>query len=180
MTDQTNPAADALHKMVREFQNKFDTPQDLAFWASLVEEETKELLDSFVSFTKELADLNYVLAGYVNVSIDQGKDSFDGKAGEVAYQAMMALDITEFWLNAGIPMPKILELVHTANMSKVDDDGNPVRHPDTGKVLKDGTNYQPPEPIIGQLLFSRSRADLEQMLQQRREAANQQETAKNV
>jgi hypothetical protein len=30
------------------------------------------------------------------------------------------------------------------------------------------------------MLFSRSRHELEQMLQQRREAANQQETAKNV
>lgn len=53
-------------------------------------------------------------------------------------------------LFAGIDLPAVHDAVHESNMSKLDDDGNPVIDPDSGKVLK-GPNYQPPD--IERVLF---------------------------
>lgn len=45
-------------------------------------------------------------------------------------------------VEAGIP-PEVFVEVHTANMTKLGDDGKPVRRAD-GKVIK-GPNYRPPD-----------------------------------
>ena len=45
--------------------------------------------------------------------------------------------------NMGWFLDEALDRVHKSNMSKLDDDGNPV-YRDDGKVLK-GPNYQPPD-----------------------------------
>lgn len=157
-----------VNQMVAEFQQTFETPKDPEMWAGLVHEETDELLQAFVNVMKELADLNYVIAGYINVCEENDVAPREGERGEKLYQALMALDITEFWLNNGIPLPKTLELVHESNMSKVDDNGEPIRDPDTGKILK-GPNYQPPENKIAEMLYSRARYELESMLNAQKE-----------
>jgi len=154
-----------VSELVKQFQEKFATPMDTNMWAGLIHEETEELMNAFVNVMKELADLNYVIAGYANVCEQKGvSPSEDSPGNEDALQkALMSLDIIEFWLRNGIPLPMTLELVHEANMSKLDDDGEPIRDPETGKILK-GPNYQPPEDKIAQMLFSRPRHELESML----------------
>lgn len=46
-------------------------------------------------------------------------------------------------LTFGIPIDDVLEEVHRSNMSKLGEDGRPVKRPD-GKILK-GPNYSPPD-----------------------------------
>ncbi len=43
----------------------------------------------------------------------------------------------------GIPMDEVFKAVHESNMSKLGDDGTPIKRPD-GKVLK-GPNYKAPD-----------------------------------
>jgi len=154
-----------LNALVKQFQETFATPKDTDMWAGLIHEETEELMTAFVNFMKELADLNYVISGYANVCAQNGVSPSEDSPGneDTLQKALMALDIIEFWLQNGIPLPMTLELVHESNMSKLDDDGNPVRDPETGKILK-GPNYQPPEDKIAQMLFSLPRHELEGML----------------
>jgi len=154
----------SINELVAQFQEKFETPTDTNMWAGLIHEETEELMTAFVNFLKELADLNYVISGYANVCEQNGvSPSEDSPGNDTLQKALMSLDIIEFWLQNGIPLPQTLELVHESNMSKLGDDGEPVRDPDTGKILK-GPNYQPPEDKIAQMLFSRPRHELEGML----------------
>lgn len=51
-------------------------------------------------------------------------------------------------LTYGIDIDQVFDEVHKSNMSKVDDEGNPIYRED-GKVMK-GPNYQPPRltPLI--------------------------------
>lgn len=49
----------------------------------------------------------------------------------------------------GVPLPEIAREVHRSNMTKLEDDGQPILRGD-GKVLK-GKNYEPPN--IEQVLF---------------------------
>jgi predicted HAD superfamily Cof-like phosphohydrolase len=159
-----------VNKMVAEFQQTFETPKDPEMWAGLVHEETNELLQAFVNVMKELADLNYVIAGYLNICEENDAAPREGERGDKLYQALMALDIIEFWLQHGVPLPKTLELVHEANMSKVGDDGEPLRDSETGKILK-GPNYKPPEPRIAGMLYSRARYELESIVNSQKENA---------
>ena len=48
----------------------------------------------------------------------------------------------QYAANMGWPLDEALDRVHKSNMSKLDDDGNPIYRED-GKVLK-GPNYKPP------------------------------------
>ena len=103
----------------------------LALRASLIQEETSEVCqvmrdmerlleygksiddETWEHFMKELADLQYVLSGTI-VSFDRTY----GTDFDVAFNR-----------------------VHTSNMSKLDDEGKPVKN-EMGKVTK-GPNYQP-------------------------------------
>lgn len=49
----------------------------------------------------------------------------------------------QYAANEGWDLDEALDRVHTSNMSKLDEDGNPIYRAD-GKVLK-GPNYKPPE-----------------------------------
>lgn len=53
----------------------------------------------------------------------------------------------------GIELPSITAEVHASNMSKLDEDGNPILDPDTGKVIK-GPNFL--EPDIAGVLAAQS------------------------
>lgn len=127
---------------VKEFIEVFEAPQDPEFWKGLVEEELSEAEEAFMHFMKELADLRYTIEGYyltapagsrystpfLNARMDRinrilstlnGLDGFKGGQSGAFY------------------------LVHQSNMSKLDDNGKPIRRED-GKILK-GPNYQPPD-----------------------------------
>ncbi len=53
----------------------------------------------------------------------------------------------------GIPLEEVIAIVMDSNMSKLGEDGEPIKD-ERGKVLK-GINYWKPEPKIKELLLSR-------------------------
>lgn len=129
-------------KKVGEFQSKFETPTDPAFWAKLMNEEVNELLAATdpANELKEACDVAYVSAGYQLVKKD-GEDitlsQFDARKHEAATVIMSRLHM----LYGPALMYDAFKRVHNSNMSKLGDDGKPVRRED-GKILK-GPNYKP-------------------------------------
>lgn len=134
-------------EMLEEFITKFDASRDPELWLKLIEEEAEELRQAGLNLIKELADLIYVLAGYETVA-----------GYEKAYEIINKLERELF-----IPNPILenmieaipdsnhfasLNRVHASNMSKLGDDGKPIRRED-GKILK-GPNYKP--PVLDDLL----------------------------
>jgi predicted HAD superfamily Cof-like phosphohydrolase len=88
---------------------------------SLIVEEFKEFLDAE----------NQLLLGFTVNASDCLKELAD--LVYVCYQ---------YAENLGWDLDTALDRVHQSNMSKLDDEGNPIYRED-GKVLK-GPNYQPP------------------------------------
>ena len=101
----------------------------------LIEEELLEWRIAFRDFLKETADVIYVVAGAQRVGIDVDE--------ELRARIYEFIDFTAALdgLNPGIISESFLR-VNESNMSKLGDDGQPVRRED-GKVLK-GPNYKPP------------------------------------
>lgn len=125
---------------VKEFSDAFKTNPDI--WFKLILEESKELIHAWAEVLKESADVVYVLSGAVN---DHGNFAYDaafqGEDLATVEKAMFLLTLLEVVSTHNLRM-EAFERVHTSNMSKLGDDGQPVRRED-GKVLK-GPNYQPP------------------------------------
>ena len=46
-------------------------------------------------------------------------------------------------IRKGIPLDEVFAEIHRSNMTKLDENGKPIKHPKTGKVVK-GPNYEPP------------------------------------
>jgi predicted HAD superfamily Cof-like phosphohydrolase len=91
---------------------------------TLIVEEFKEFLDAE----------NQLIKGFTINAIDVLKELAD--LVYVCYQ---------YAENLGWDLDEALSRVHESNMSKLDEDGNPVLRPD-GKILK-GPNYQPPNLV---------------------------------
>jgi predicted HAD superfamily Cof-like phosphohydrolase len=53
-----------------------------------------------------------------------------------------------------IPLDTVLGIVMSSNFSKLDENGKPIKDPETGKFLK-GPNYWKPEPLIAKALASK-------------------------
>lgn len=121
-----------LEASVREFRETFDASTDPALWERLIKEEEAEVIEALANLLKELTDFHYVLEGYVQVGGDLstlGNPQLPHWASEVFHS---------------IPFPihvEALNRVHASNMSKLGEDGKPIRRED-GKVLK-GPNYKP-------------------------------------
>lgn len=73
------------------------------------------------------------------LKVDEEKD-FPNLAKELADLIIVAIGTA---LTFGIDIDMVMAHVHHSNMSKLDDDGNPIYNSD-GKVMK-GPNYQPPD-----------------------------------
>jgi len=124
--------------LVAEFQRTFETSQDPALWVKLVDEETREVEDALAHLLKEMADLEYVIAGLINL-VGMEKALALASAG-VNRRANLNDCISDKLFDL---LPEALRRVHKSNMSKLGEDGKPIRRED-GKILK-GPNYQPPE-----------------------------------
>lgn len=121
-------------QMVFEFMDTFETPRTTEFWAVLVKEELKEVKQAAANLLKELCDLDYVSQGYLNVGGRDHKEVIsdnDYKSVARLYDAFGWDEIHEAF-----------KRVHVSNMSKLGDNGEPIRRED-GKILK-GPNYQEP------------------------------------
>jgi len=126
---------DIAYKSVEEFETafQFNAPDETRL--KLIEEELAEWREAFANFLKETADVFYVVAGSGRVGLDLEEDL----NARVCEFLDFASEIDK--LNPGVINETFLR-VHESNMSKLGDDGLPIRRED-GKVLK-GPNYKPP------------------------------------
>lgn len=128
-------------ELVEEFQIAMGvdpSEETRALYAKLIVEETKEVREAMANLLKELCDLDYVVHGYMNLGGDV-EDVIDLIGPNVNTDISVALH------NAFPPEVERVAFirVHQSNMSKLGEDGKPIRRED-GKVQK-GPNYKPPE-----------------------------------
>jgi predicted HAD superfamily Cof-like phosphohydrolase len=138
--------------MVSEFIEAFEASTDIELWYKLIREELEECLEamqadlkkdtvpSFCQVLKEFTDLNYVMCGAVLTAERHDVQSdipLDLLGGFVEITAAVQA------VTSGKDLAECFRRVHLSNMSKLGEDGLPVRRED-GKVLK-GPNYQPPD-----------------------------------
>lgn len=156
--EQTVPTA--------EFIRVFNPPLDIMFWVGLMQEENRELMEELgkdspdpVNVLKEAADLTYVVQGAA-LTRPYGSDLLSpeqkSRLEDIGILVSYTLDRAEVFLSGlgidvdGAVREAILR-VHRSNMSKCDPEtGEPIRDPDTGKILK-GPHYQPPvlDDLVG-------------------------------
>lgn len=135
---------------VAEFIRTFEASLDIRLWVKLVREETAELLDAMRSgvradVLKEAIDVIYVVCGasLVEPETDVVPTAEDGEWELTMIDAYEAVDlaVVQFGFNPNV-MTEAFYRVHRSNMSKLGEDGKPIRRED-GKIMK-GPNYQPP------------------------------------
>lgn len=140
--------------MVQEFHDAFDASKDPMLWIKLIREETEELQESMVegdrlNALKEAADVAYVTAGFVLASVYVDAEYVDAAdvdtANGVISAAQDVADDYRKWdrLVTDDILREAFCRVHESNMSKLGDDGKPIRRED-GKVLK-GPHYRKPD-----------------------------------
>ncbi len=159
MFDQIIPKE--MYAGVQDFMRIMQTSRDFYWWATtLVTEETKELNqavndnEGMEQVFKESADLLYVVAGFYNcmpmaapmILTDEQNAEVQGIL-EDAWNALAGASI-QFEIPINL-FGEAFAIVHMSNMSKLDENGEPVRRED-GKILK-GPNYQAPDmtPVVG-------------------------------
>ena len=114
-----------LSNQAIEFRNAYKIPNSLSGRTrqkNLIVEEFKEFLE---------ADHNMVLMH------PQDREATLKELADLIYVC------AQYAENMNWDIEQALRRVHRSNMSKLDDDGNPIYRED-GKVLK-GPNYQPPD-----------------------------------
>ena len=101
----------------------------------LIKEETDEALVEFDELVKGLAAGDFI-------DVRLSKMALLKELADIVYVAYGAADCLGFNLDEAV------QRIHESNMSKLDEDGKPIRR-DDGKVLK-GPNYA--EPELGDLV----------------------------
>jgi hypothetical protein len=140
------------HVLVSEFIEAFDASKDIELWFELIREELEETIEamgadikkdtvpSFCAVLKEFCDLQYVMCGAV---ITAERYAPDAEIPEDLLGGFFAVTDAMMATAGGADLQECFRRVHLSNMSKLGEDGLPVRRED-GKVLK-GPNYQPPD-----------------------------------
>lgn len=141
-------------RRVAQFIKAFGASMDPRFWIGMVREEVKELEEALANepaanILKEACDVLYVGFGLI---LTGNEDYFDDimpdremrevealgdKCVSLLSEVKARLDITDATLMDAF------NRVHESNMSKLDDNGRPIRRED-GKILK-GPNYKAPD-----------------------------------
>jgi phosphoribosyl-ATP pyrophosphohydrolase len=150
---------ETLLKAVAEFNDIFSHDPSPALARSLVEEEANEVItaalemnsnptvETTAEFLKEVADLHYVMAGMKLALEKHPKDAEEMEGptpegyGAVQWANALVMAAFDSFLDPVYVMEAVTD-VHYSNLSKVDDNGQPIRNAD-GKVQK-GPNYTPP------------------------------------
>lgn len=147
-------------KYTAEFIEKFEAPTDPHFWVGLIQEELAELEEAAEHYAKEVADFVYVVSGFlsavsmtktVNPDFDMDPTEFEDlcdRGVALLHEVGSCDDDNSRFFS------DVLEAVHESNMSKLGDDGKPIRRED-GKILK-GPNYKAPniKAILDEYLCS--------------------------
>lgn len=142
--DTINP-----HVALKQFIKSFGASLDPRLWVKLNEEELKELYaetPGTVEHLKEYCDLIYVFIGLELVSYDElGLLTPDDEVTHITkLVGRVERALTEGHERYGEETTAIaFTRVHNSNMSKLDDNGKPIKRED-GKVMK-GPNYKAPD-----------------------------------
>lgn len=144
---------DAKLEYTAEFIRIFDASLDIKLWVKLLKEELDELQESLQEtdrehVLKETADVLYVVAPVMALS--SALAEFGMLSGSYLEEDLMPLAarMDKYFATVSTMFSKetvaeALKLVHESNMSKLDENGKPIRRED-GKILK-GPNYKEPD-----------------------------------
>lgn len=122
---------------LREFIEKMEASRDPELWKKLCLEEMAEVEQAMADLLKEFADLRYVVTGLLVVAPYADAAEFLTSLGE--RMAPVAALVEQDFIDL---VDEAFARVHASNMSKLGEDGKPIRRED-GKILK-GPNYKPP------------------------------------
>jgi len=139
---------------VSEFIRVFDASTDIALWERLIEEEVMELHVELTADTinrenvlKEAADVIYVVTPLIGIVEALGDIGLVSQERMLKLQKLVERADNKLEVAIGMfgeeTIEKAVKLVHASNMSKLGDDGKPIRR-DDGKILK-GPNYKAPD-----------------------------------
>jgi uncharacterized membrane protein len=129
----------------------FGASLDFRLWLALVEEEMTELEAAINSepkenILKEFSDVIYVSVPFTIMAKALHAANMLSNEDLTRVAAVTGrLDALDTYLNSTFTLNAIQEAlrrVHLSNMSKLGEDGKPIRRED-GKIMK-GPNYQPP------------------------------------
>lgn len=134
-----------------EFIRTFDASVDMKLWIKLLEEETKELKEALEGtdrehVLKEAADVLYVIAPVM--ALGQVLYELGFLSEELSKQAEEKITLADKYMTTVSTMfseetvAEALKLVHESNMSKLDENGKPIRRED-GKILKSSLYKEP-------------------------------------
>lgn len=134
----------AMHEMYDLPVN--DTPQ---FYRVTYEDIFKSLSAFKDILNEEVAEADDIIRSMHDLSIEE--------VNHLVAIADWLADITIYCrseaMKYGIPLEEVIDIIMDSNMSKLGEDGEPIKD-ERGKVLK-GVNYWKPEPKIKELLLSR-------------------------
>lgn len=139
-----------LREQIAQFYEQFQPPERLDFQEALIREEVAEAREALLHLAKELADMQYTIAGWAYVWSRIPEDERPAELPAIMDEADEVFNATRYLMNHVEGEENLLfTAVHESNMSKLDQNGDVVYNPDTGKVLK-GPFYKEPklEPII--------------------------------
>lgn len=147
------PPDDMDRMVLSEFIYEFGASLDPNFWSTMVLEEAKELAESYeqgdlLNCAKELADLRYVMLGLYTCMTDATSNLVNNREHPLFKNMIEAGEhILPFLNGAGSMyawevMDDVFMAIHESNMTKLGDDGRPIRN-EAGKLQK-GPNYIPP------------------------------------
>lgn len=149
---------DLTGRMLVEFIRTFSASLDPRVWVKLIEEETEELFVALESgnkpdILKEMTDLMYVQIGFnfTGVGAEQLGLIADEEHAEIMtklHKAQVLYEKAVDFLGKDVNFFEAFRRVHLSNMSKLNEDGFPIRRED-GKILK-GNSYV--EPKLADLL----------------------------
>lgn len=141
-------------ELLDDFITIFGASLDPRLWLSLIHEEVKEFREEFQKFEgntpdllKELIDVAYVWNG---LKVVTGKSNYfyrflSDDEYEQAMTDLLEVERIAGWSDTAFDddtLNEAFDRVHQSNLSKLDDNGKPIRRED-GKILK-GPNYKPP------------------------------------
>lgn len=144
---------DKASKLVAEFIRSFGASLDVRLWMKLVLEEVVEVGEAWhigdrEAILKETIDVLYVTTGW-NLMTTEAVDDLLPDEEKAAFEAELSEIIRGFEhiCDPSVFTPEQLHeallRVHASNISKLGDDGKPIKRED-GKILK-GPNYKEPD-----------------------------------
>lgn len=139
-----------LGSMLKEFIKTFEASLDPRLWVKLIKEEMEETKEALAlgvreDVLKEVTDLMYVTVGfnYVTAGAEQMELFSDREKAELMsliQESSETYDKAIDFMGAETNFYEAFRRVHLSNMSKLDNDGKPIKRED-GKVLK-SDNYR--------------------------------------